>query len=215
MSDPERFNRAIESLLSDHSPRREAAHLEGEEQAMLRMAQRLRGSRSQAPSRRFVERLHDQVLPPASRVSRRAAFLSGLGALAAGVLAGIGLDRLAAGASTEHDALVEQGRGRWIHVANEVEVLHGVIRPFTAGAVQGFLINRDGHYRALSRICTHMGCALTFDRADQSFACPCHGAAFALNGVQRFGPHLYRDVLPALPTIDVRVQGPSIQVWAA
>jgi Rieske Fe-S protein len=95
------------------------------------------------------------------------------------------------------------------------EVAGTVIRPFTAGAVQEFLIYRDGHYRAISRVCTHMGCTLTFDRADQAFPCPCHSAAFSLNCTQRFGPHLYRDMLPALPGIAVRVQGASLQVWAA
>lgn len=215
MSDSEHFDRAIQALLADRSPREEAVHLDAEEQAMLRMAQLLRGSRSQAPSRAFVERQHAQVLPPASWVSRRTAFLSGLGALAAGILAGFGLDRLEMGPATEHEALVDPDRGRWIHVATVGEVPSGAIRPFTAGAVQGFLLNRNGNYHALSRVCTHMGCALTFHRADQSFVCPCHGAAFTLNGVQRFGPHLYRDALPALPEIDVRVRGDSVQVWAA
>jgi nitrite reductase/ring-hydroxylating ferredoxin subunit len=215
LSDPERFNQALESLLADRSPRQEAAQLDDEEQAMLRMAQLLRGSRSQAPSRQFVDRLHDQLLPSTPRMSRRTAFLSGLGALAAGILAGVGLDRLGKGSSTEHEPLVEPGRGRWMHVANVAEVPSHAVRPFTAGAVQGFLINRGGHYRAFSRICTHMGCTLTFHRSEQSLVCPCHRANFALNGRQLFGPNRYPQVLPRLPEIDVRVQGHSIQVWAA
>jgi Rieske Fe-S protein len=215
MSDPERFNRAIELLLADRSPRSEAAQLDEEEQAMLRMAQLLRGSQAQAPNQQFVDRLHDQLLPPPPQATRRTAILSGLGALAAGILAGVGLDRLVKGSSTEQEDLVEPGRGRWVYVATVAEVPGDTIRPFTAGALQGFLINRGGQYRALSRICTHMGCTLTFDRSGQSFVCPCHAAEFALNGRQRFGPHLYREALPALPEIQVRIQGDSIQVWAA
>lgn len=34
MSDPERFNRAIDSLLADRSPRPELEHLDEKEQAM-------------------------------------------------------------------------------------------------------------------------------------------------------------------------------------
>jgi Rieske Fe-S protein len=60
-----------------------------------------------------------------------------------------------------------------------------------------------------------MGCVLTFHQREQAFICPCHEAAFAMNGRQRFGPRLYRLALPPLPEIDVRIQGDSVQVLAA
>jgi nitrite reductase/ring-hydroxylating ferredoxin subunit len=163
----------------------------------------------------FVDWAHGKWVPSNARVSRRTALLSTLGVLAGGVLAGFGLDRLGKGSSTEQESLVEPERGEWVDVAGIAEVPNGVIRRFTAGAVEGFLINREGTYRALSRLCTHMGCTLGFDRREQSFVCPCHGAVFGLNGRQRLGTNQFRLTLPRLPEISVRVHGDSIQVWAA
>lgn len=180
---------------------------------MPRMIWPLRDSRSHSAGTHIVDWANGEALPSNARVSRRIALLSTLGVLAAGVLAGIGLDRLGKSSSAEPASLVEPGHGQWIDVASVAEVPDGVIRPFTAGAVQGFLINRGGTYRALSRLCTHMGCTLGFDRRVQSFVCPCHGAVFALNGRQRVGAGQFRLALPPLPGIRVRVEGDSIQVW--
>jgi nitrite reductase/ring-hydroxylating ferredoxin subunit len=173
------------------------------------------GSRSPACSRQFVNRLHDQLLPPMPQVSRRTALLSGLGAVTAGVLAGFSLDRLGMDSSIEQEPLVAPERGQWVDVASVTQVPSGAILSFKAGAVQGFLINRGGQYRALSRICTHMGSTLRFQRSKQSFVCPCHGAEFALDGRPRFRPSHFRLALPPLPEIDVRVRGNPVQIWAA
>ena len=104
--------------------------------------------------------------------------------------------------------------GRWFAVANVAEMPEGAVRPFTAGALQGVLINRGGRLKARSRICTHMGCVLNLDRGEQSFVCPCHGAEFDLNGNLRYGPHGYGLPLPPLPEITVRVNGTSVEVWS-
>jgi len=180
---------------------------------MPRMIWPLRDSRSHSAGTHVVDQARGEELPSNARVSRRIALLSTLGVLAAGVLAGIGLDRLGKSSSTEPTSLVEPERGEWVDVASAAEVPNGVIRPFTAGAVEGFLFNREGTYRALSRLCTHMGCTLGFDRREQSFVCPCHGADFGLNGRQRLGASQFRLTLPPLPGIRVRVEGESIQVW--
>jgi cytochrome b6-f complex iron-sulfur subunit len=172
-------------------------------------------SRPPETNRQAVDRLDRSPAPARPGVLRRTAFLAGLGAIALGMAIGAGLGRLGIGSSTYEDEIVEPGRGRWVHVASVAEIPSGAIRPFTAGALQGFVINEGGRYRALSRLCTHMGCALTFHRPQQAFVCPCHGAAFAMNGRQRFGPSYYRLALASLPEIDVRTQGDSVQVLAA
>lgn len=218
MTHSEDFDRAIESLLEDRSPRADAARLDAEEQRMLRMAQLLRGSRGQESSPEFVERLHNSLFAPRARVSRRAAFLSGLGALAAGVLAGIGLDRSTRGSasvSTE-PAWIDPPNGTWFHVANLADLPDGAVRAFKAGAVQGFLVNRGGRVHAVSRMCTHMGCSLNFSTREQAFVCPCHGAEFDLRGRLRYGPHgtRYRQQLPPLPVVDVRVRDQAVEVWS-
>jgi nitrite reductase/ring-hydroxylating ferredoxin subunit len=222
MSENESFERAIERLLSDQSPRAEAPRLDDTELSMLRVAQVLRGSQESAPTPQFVERLHDELFPPARRVSRRAAFLSGVGAMAAGLLGGFGIERLAVGGTSTAARkpsipLVSAKRGKWIHVADVADVPPGAIHPFTAGAVQGVLINSDGNLRAMSSICSHMGCALRLEHEDgeRYFSCPCHGAEFNLSGQLKYGANGYFYHLPPLPTIHMRIKGSKVEVFGA
>lgn len=216
MSQDERWDRALEKIVADQSPRNEAAGLGEQEQRMLRMAQLIRGSAGQDIDPGFAERLHDRVFPQPKRVSRRTAFLSSLGALAAGLVAGIGVDRSTGGSPSgkQQMALVPANRGRWIPVATVADVPEGAVRAFTAGSVQGFVINRRGNLRALSRICTHMGCTLNFDQHEQAFVCPCHGAEFGMHGNVHYGPKGYHLQLPPLSEIEVRVNGQSVEVWS-
>jgi nitrite reductase/ring-hydroxylating ferredoxin subunit len=215
VTDSERLDRAIDSLLSDRSPRDEAERLGAEEQGMLRMAQLLQGSRGQEPAAEFVESLHARLFPQPRRISRRTAFITSIGGIAAGLIGGLSLDRLVSskGSSTPWMPLVGN-RGSWIPVANAAELPHGAIKTFRAGHVQGFLINHNGRLQAVSRICTHMGCALDFKRGDQAFVCPCHGAEFDLSGRMRYGPKQYKTPLPPLPEIKVRRTGDRIEVWS-
>jgi nitrite reductase/ring-hydroxylating ferredoxin subunit len=221
MGEGESLDRAIERLLSDQSPRDEVQYLDDEARDMLRMAQLIRGSRDGAPTPEFVERLHDELFPPVLRISRRTAFLSGLGALAAGLAAGLGIERATQrnGASNDESAgsrvpLVFPNRGKWIHVADVADVPEGAVRPFTAGAVQGVLINSGGNLRAMSSICTHMGCALALHDNRRYFQCPCHGAEFDLSGKLRYGAGGYKE-LPSLPRIRLKVKGEKILVFGA
>ncbi len=216
MSESDRFDQAIEKLMADQSPRSELSGLDAEEQRMLRMAQLLRGSMGASPRPDFVETLYDRVFKKPHRVSRRVAFLSGLSALAVGLAAGVGLDRATQGTPSkgkEQKTPIVGTDGRWVPVAQVADVPHGAIRPFTAGAVQGFIMNRNGQFRALSRICTHMGCTLSFKQDTQALVCPCHGAEFTLNGYLRRKPRGYRESIPPLPEVKVRVNGQAVEVW--
>ncbi|MGH2443635.1 MAG: Rieske (2Fe-2S) protein, partial [Chloroflexota bacterium] len=215
MSGSDRFDDAIDELINDRSPRSNAAGLGADEQEMLRMAQLLRGSRAESPDPQFVDRLHGRLAKP-GRVSRRTAFVSGVAALAAGLAAGIGLSRSGNHPSTttgNNQALVGSN-GTWFRVASVAEVGDGAVLPFTAGAVQGVLINHAGQLRAMSRVCTHMGCTLRFQPAQQNLECPCHGATFALDGWQS-GVNPYQRALPPLPALRVRVRGQAIEVLGA
>jgi len=221
MSRSDEFDRALEALLEDRSPRNEAGRLDAEEQRMLRMAQLLRGSRGQETSPEFVRRLHDGLSHRPRKIRRRTAFLSGLGALAAGLAAGFGLDRAVTGPSsattpTEPGPLVSARGAKWFRVAHVAELPPGAVRGFTAGAVQGFLINHGGEIRAVSRICTHMGCTLNFSTQEQALVCPCHGAEFDLRGRLRYGPgdKRYKQQIPPLPPLSVRVNDQSVEVWS-
>ena len=210
MSEHENLDRALDALTADRSPRREVIGLNEEERKMLAMAQLLRGSQPRQADPAFVERLHDNLFSPHRRVSRRTAFLTSVGTLAAGLLAGIGIERFENRGGTN-----TPNHGRWIPVANVADVREGAIIPFSAGAVQGFLLHRNGQFRALSRVCTHMGCILRYSKPDQAILCPCHGAEFDLNGTMLSGPGGYGSTtdLPPLPKLNVRVNGDAVEVY--
>jgi nitrite reductase/ring-hydroxylating ferredoxin subunit len=215
MSDSDRLDRALDDLLAGRSPRSAAENLDPEEQSMLRFAQLLRGSRSAEPAPEFVETLHERLFPQPRRVSRRTAFFTAMGTLAAGIVGGLGIDRLALSSGAKATATPLVGaNGRWISVAAVDDLPHGAIKAFKAGHLEGFLINRHGEIRAMSRICTHMGCQLDFEADEQAFVCPCHGAEFSMTGQPRYGPKGYALQLPPLPSIKVRQNNGSIEVWS-
>ena len=47
---------------------------------------------------------------------------------------------------------------------------------------------KDKGFIALSRVCTHLGCLVNYDKARQIFICPCHGGTFDLEGNVISGP---------------------------
>jgi Rieske Fe-S protein len=50
-------------------------------------------------------------------------------------------------------------------------------------------LDREGDgYRALSGVCTHLGCAVQWDDAAKQFKCPCHGGVFDRAGQVVAGP---------------------------
>jgi len=48
------------------------------------------------------------------------------------------------------------------------------------------LFRKGNEFRALSLVCTHLGC--TVELQANGFACPCHGSRFDLEGQVRQGP---------------------------
>ncbi|MEU6511516.1 FAD-dependent oxidoreductase [Streptomyces sp. NPDC046942] len=51
-------------------------------------------------------------------------------------------------------------------------------------------VHRDdgGRLQAVSAVCTHLGCVVAFNRAEQTWECPCHGSRFAPDGRILQGP---------------------------
>jgi len=46
----------------------------------------------------------------------------------------------------------------------------------------------DNHLHAVSAVCTHLGCIVTWNNAEQSWDCPCHGARYDFDGNVIHGP---------------------------
>lgn len=46
----------------------------------------------------------------------------------------------------------------------------------------------SNQYTALSKICTHQGCTLTYNKSTNQLPCPCHGSVFNLSGGVIIGP---------------------------
>jgi Rieske Fe-S protein len=48
--------------------------------------------------------------------------------------------------------------------------------------------DENGTLHAVAATCTHLGCRLTFNTAERSWDCPCHGSRFDIDGRVLQGP---------------------------
>jgi glycine/D-amino acid oxidase-like deaminating enzyme/nitrite reductase/ring-hydroxylating ferredoxin subunit len=49
-------------------------------------------------------------------------------------------------------------------------------------------LDQEGSIHAVSPICTHLGCEVTFNTAERTWDCPCHGSRFDIDGRVLEGP---------------------------
>lgn len=77
---------------------------------------------------------------------------------------------------------------------------------------QALAVYRDdtGQLHTLSPACTHMGCFVKWNGAEQSWDCPCHGSRFSACGKLLQGPAV--DDLPRLELIETERDEPGLQV---
>lgn len=254
----ERFERYLDALLGSGRPSPDSvADADEAEMARMaaELAAAGQGAAGAAPDPAFVEQLRRRVreadagiaavrpVPPLRerpqpagtssrwRLSRRELLRAGLGT-AAGVAAGAVGASLLGGSSRApirgEDVDLVAGDGFWAEVALVEDVPAGTAVRFSTAAFDGFVVNDAGTIRALSSVCTHMGCTLHFRPDWQDLRCPCHGASFDLagrlangrrawrsEGAYRGDAEAYPIELPDLVRPRIKVDGGRILVWTA
>ena len=51
-----------------------------------------------------------------------------------------------------------------------------------------FLVGSKAGLIALSPVCSHLGCLISYDRNREEFICPCHGGRYDMEGRVTAGP---------------------------
>jgi cytochrome b6-f complex iron-sulfur subunit len=107
------------------------------------------------------------------------------------LIAALGLPPLLGGAALGEVAWVTGSflRPRQRDLAAAILFVAGPADRFEPGSVTAFPSGRfylvrlkDGGFMALHRECTHLGCTVPWDAAQNRFACPCHASVFDITG---------------------------------
>ncbi|GEM_PF-958118 len=224
MSDPfERMHLYVDALLNRKRPKRVTVDSEQDWMA-LQFAARLVGDAEgdAEPSAAFVAALQAKVVsasaPSAASPSRRGLLAAAVAGVAAG-LGGFGLGRLTATApeppaspaqvaAPSQPAMVREERGQWFAVAKLSQFSTEWVMRFTAGAVEGHLVRHGNKIYAVSAICSHLPCSLSYQNDKRSFLCPCHDVSFSLAGEAINARRPYDPLTP----IQVKIEGDDIMV---
>jgi cytochrome b6-f complex iron-sulfur subunit len=76
-------------------------------------------------------------------------------------------------------------------VIKKSELIPGAAKNITFKNKPVMIVHRLGAGKgiyALSRVCTHLGCLVYFDKSEQKIICPCHAAKFSIEGNVLSGP---------------------------
>jgi nitrite reductase/ring-hydroxylating ferredoxin subunit len=176
---------------------------DAEEKEAIIAAARLAGAR-QGPQRMhpaFRKRLAQELDSTATDgwVTRRTALVAGLG-LAAGAASGVLLGRGGAPDTVKASQEIDPADPHWVDVGALEEFPEGQGRRVTAGGVGAYVFRTGTTVSAVSSICSHLPCELSWDGADEHLVCPCHPAKFT-----RAGEPAVRYSLSALSKVGVKV----------
>jgi cytochrome b6-f complex iron-sulfur subunit len=209
-----RLEEHIEQLKTNRRPRR-PRRLPPDQVRVYQMAALLRAAEPGAaePDPTFAAQLRARLehelhsatrprwLPRGPGLSRRGLLLGGLGsaAAAAGVVAGVALDRAEhPDASWDQESLVSNGV--WAAIVPVEALPVGGVKRFVTEHVVGFVRHSSAGFEALSGACTHMGCLVAWNGAARTFDCPCHGGRFLETGQSAPSSAVAYRPLPTIPT---------------
>ncbi|GAA0949414.1 Rieske (2Fe-2S) protein [Kribbella koreensis] len=101
--------------------------------------------------------------------------------------------------------------GEWRGIVAAKDLPDGAVRPFDTGSISGFVHRSGDQLNAVSGVCTHLGCKLALDGPARQLNCPCHNAAFGVDGAVLH--HRLPIALPPLPKLNVRESDGVVQVF--
>jgi nitrite reductase/ring-hydroxylating ferredoxin subunit len=164
--------------------------------------------------RRLAERLDDSPAVE-GRYSRRV-WLRTFGTAAAAAVLGVAIDevvtRTGSGAPVvATDGVLTPDGGQWRPVAAVEKLPAGQAMTVATESVDAIIVNDGGQISAVSGICTHLGCKLQPDNADQRLSCPCHQTAFGFSGKVLY--YRLKAAPPDLPRIQSRVKDGQIELF--
>jgi nitrite reductase/ring-hydroxylating ferredoxin subunit len=212
-----RLLRYVDAILKGRKPPSGDA---GDDLAAMKLAARLHAAHPGAaePSSEFVDSLARRLRQAEAGAEanvvmpERRRFLAAAGlAAAAGIGAGIGINRLTEGGSgsTSAQPTLTPAEPEWVAVARVADLQLGRIQRFSVNGIEGFVLNVGGRISALSAVCTDQGALLEADPSGTRLNCPCHYANFNLDGTPRAGASQWS--LTPLPVIQVRMNGENVE----
>jgi Rieske Fe-S protein len=112
-----------------------------------------------------------------------------------------------AATNTPSDSVTESfTKGAAIAQLSSLKVGEGFNFTANDGSSAILFKTKDEKVYALSRICTHEGCSVDFDLAQNKLICPCHGAIYeTVDGNVISGP-----TMKNLKKINVKIDGDNI-----
>lgn len=107
--------------------------------------------------------------------------------MAGGLLAGYGTF---AGLAAQYMYPSGDAPRAWVFVAEAARIPVGGSLPYTTPAGAKVVIARQDEdtFLALSSICPHLGCQVSWEPQNNRFFCPCHNGVFDAQGVGTAGP---------------------------
>jgi Rieske Fe-S protein len=216
----DRVARFVEELLHGRRPRRFKAS-EEEVQAMTAAAGLVAGRvGADIPDKAALDRIHKRLSealdesPVIDLRPTRRTWLRTLGTAAAAVVVGVALDEVATHQTAQGpgtSGMLMPDNGAWRPVAAVTQLPAGHAMAVSTGAIDAVVVNDGGNISAVSGVCTHLGCKLQPDDANQKLNCPCHQTAFSWSGKVLY--YRLKTAPATLPKIPARVNEGQIELF--